>query len=38
MPPVLPAVGGFLDADLEIDFAGGTQGNWQIPMFDYTVT
>ncbi len=37
VPPVLPAVGGYFDADLEIDFAGGANGNWQIPMFDCTV-
>ena len=38
LPPVLPAVGGFHDADLEILFAGGTAGGWQIPMFDCTVS
>ncbi len=38
LPPVLPGNGGFFDADLEIDFAGGADGNWQIPMFDCTVT
>jgi hypothetical protein len=36
IPPVLPGGGGFFDADLEIAFAVG--GEWQIPMFDCTVT
>jgi hypothetical protein len=36
--PVLPGNGGFFDADLEISFAGGVNGSWQIPMFDCTVT
>jgi hypothetical protein len=36
--PVLPGMGGFFDADLEIGFAGGANGGWQIPMFDCTVT
>jgi hypothetical protein len=35
-PPVLPAVGGYFDADLEITFGNGG-GGWQIPMFDCTV-
>jgi len=34
VPPVLPRVGGYFDADLEILFAGGAGGGWQIPMFD----
>ena len=38
LPPVLPGAGGFHDADLEILFAGGTNGSWQIPMFDCTIT
>ena len=38
IPPVLPGGGGFFDADLEIAFAGGSLGSWQIPMFDCTVT
>jgi hypothetical protein len=38
VPPVLPKPGGFFDADLEIEFAGGANGNWQIPMFDCTVS
>jgi len=38
IPPVLPGNGGFFDADLEILFAGGTAGGWQIPMFDCSVT
>jgi hypothetical protein len=38
LSPVLPGLGGFFDADLEIAFAGGANGNWQIPMFDCTVT
>ena len=37
VPPVLPPVGGYFDADLDIEFAGGTNGSWQIPMFDCTV-
>ena len=37
LPPVLPGAGGFHDADLEILFAGGVNGSWQIPMFDCTV-
>ena len=37
LPPVLPGNGGFVDADLDIEFAGGTNGSWQIPMFDCTV-
>jgi hypothetical protein len=37
VPPVLPARGGFFDADLEIAFAGGANGSWQIPMFDCRV-
>jgi hypothetical protein len=37
VPAVLPAKGGFFDADLEIQFAGGINGNWQIPMFDCVV-
>ena len=37
LPPVLPGVGGFFDADLEIQFSGGANGGWQIPMFDCTV-
>ena len=37
IPPVLPRVGGFFDADLEIQFAGGANGNVQVPMFDCTV-
>jgi hypothetical protein len=37
VPAVLPAKGGFFDADLEIQFAGGAFGNWQIPMFDCVV-
>lgn len=36
-PPVLPAHGGYFDADLEILFNGGQDGNVQIPMFDCTV-
>ena len=35
--PVLPRVGGFFDADLEIQFAGGANGGAQVPMFDCTV-
>ena len=35
--PVLPRVGGFFDADLEVSFAGGTAGGVQVPMFDCTV-
>lgn len=35
-PPVLPPAGGYFDADLEIQFAGGADGEWQIPMFDCT--
>jgi hypothetical protein len=38
LPPVLPGGGGFFDADLQIDFAGGVNGSWQIPMFDGTIT
>jgi len=38
LPPVLPGAGGFVDADLDIEFAGGANGSWQIPMFDCTVT
>lgn len=38
VPPVLPAAGGFFDADLDIEFAGGANGGWQIPMFDCTVS
>ncbi len=38
IPPRLPGAGGFFDADLQIDFAGGANGNWQIPMTDCTVT
>ena len=34
---VLPGNGGFFDADLDIEFAGGANGAWQIPMFDCTV-
>ncbi|MFZ0160555.1 MAG: hypothetical protein WAL50_16125 [Kineosporiaceae bacterium] len=37
IPPVLPAAGGFFDADLDIQFAGGANGAWQIPIFDCTV-
>jgi len=37
IPPVLPGNGGFFDADLDIEFAGGANGAWQIPMFDCTV-
>jgi hypothetical protein len=36
-PPVLPAVGGFFDADLEILYAGGANGSLQTPMFDCRV-
>jgi hypothetical protein len=36
-PPVLPPAGGFFDADLQIAFAGGADGEWQIPMLDCTV-
>ncbi len=36
-PPVLPAAGGLFDADLDIEFNGGADGAWQIPMFDCTV-
>jgi hypothetical protein len=38
MPGVLPGGGGYFDAYLEILFAGGANGSWQIPMFDCTVT
>jgi hypothetical protein len=38
LPPVLPGGGGFFDADLEISFAGGANGGWQIPLFDCKVT
>jgi hypothetical protein len=34
---VLPRVGGFFDADLEIQFAGGASGGVQVAMFDCTV-
>ena len=37
IPPVLPDAGGFFDADLDIEFAGGANGGWQIPMFDCSV-
>ena len=37
VPPVLPPIGGYFDADLDIEFAGGANGSWQIPMFDCTV-
>lgn len=37
LPPVLPGVGGYFDADLDIEFAGGANGSWQIPMFDCAV-
>ncbi len=37
IPPVLPPAGGFFDADLDIAFAGGVNGGWQIPMFDCAV-
>jgi len=37
VPPVLPPAGGFFDAELEIAFAGGAAGEWQIPMFDCAV-
>ncbi len=36
VPPALPGGGGFMDADLFIDLAGG--GNVQLPMFDCPVT
>lgn len=36
-PPVLPAAGGFFDADLDIEFNTGLDGAWQIAMFDCTV-
>lgn len=36
-PPVLPPPGGFFDADLQILFNGGQNGNIQIPLFDCTV-
>lgn len=38
IPPVLPGAGGYFDADLDIEFAGGANGGWQIPMFDCTVS
>jgi hypothetical protein len=38
LPPVLPGAGGYFDADLEIQFAGGAWGGLQIPMFDCTIT
>jgi hypothetical protein len=38
LPPVLPGRGGLFDADLDIEFAGGANGGWQIPMFDCTVS
>jgi hypothetical protein len=37
-PPVLPPAGGYFDADLEILFAGGDEGEWQISMFDCAAT
>jgi hypothetical protein len=37
LPPVLPGNGGYFDADMEIQFAGGANGGWQIPMFDCSV-
>jgi hypothetical protein len=37
LPAVLPPAGGYFDADLDIEFAGGVDGSWQIPMFDCTV-
>ena len=37
IPPVLPGAGGLFDADLDIEFAGGVNGAWQIPMFDCSV-
>jgi len=37
LPPVLPGAGGYFDADLEIMFNGGVDGEWQIPMADCTV-
>ncbi|MEZ5094707.1 MAG: hypothetical protein R2731_00345 [Nocardioides sp.] len=36
-PPVLPGAGGFFDADLDIELAGGANGALQIPMFDCTM-
>ncbi len=38
IPPVLPGDGGFFDADLDLEIAGGSNGAWQIPMFDCTVS
>ena len=38
MPAVLPGAGGFFDADLDQEFAGGLNGGLQISMFDCTVT
>ena len=38
LPPVLPGAGGFFDALLEIEYAGGANGSLQIPMTDCTVT
>jgi hypothetical protein len=35
---ILVAVaGGFFDADLDIELAGGADGAWQIPILDCTV-
>lgn len=36
IPPVLPGQGGYFDADLQILYNGGLNGNIQIPMFDCT--
>jgi hypothetical protein len=36
-PPVLPPSGGYFDADLQVLYNGGQNGNVQMPMFDCTV-
>ncbi len=38
LPPVLPGRGGFTDADLVIQWAGGANGSLQIPMFDCRIS
>ncbi|MEZ5094706.1 MAG: hypothetical protein R2731_00340 [Nocardioides sp.] len=38
LPPVLPAPAATSDADLDVEFAGGANGGWQIPMFDCTIS
>jgi len=36
-PPVLPPAGGYFDADLDVEYSGGTNGALQLPLFDCTI-